>query len=187
MELQLAKAEQVVRMWGVPERRLRAWLDTGIVSAAKLGRRGRGSFRLLTDASLADAFLAARLSHDLAPARVRRCLQAARPHYADLVMIDGPRQVIFELKHTQHEIHVAIIMDQFQRTLEWLRHTPEATGITRGRRPKRWQNEFAQLLTGIGEDVQAGETRLPPLSETIREYRASRRRGGKDLRVTVPT
>lgn len=184
--MQLAKAEKVVRMWGIPERRLRAWLDAGVVATAKPRPRGKGILRLLTDAPLADAFLAARLSHDFPLVRVKSCLRAARPHCADLVMIDGPNQIIFEFKHLQHEVHVAVTMEQFQRTLEFLRQTPEVMEIARGRRPKRWQDEFAQLASEIGKDLRAAEPGLPQVKDTIRALRASRRRGAKELRVTVP-
>jgi len=186
MEMQLAKAEKIVRMWGVPERRLRAWLDAGIVATIPSRARGRGNLRLLTDASLTDAFLAARLSHDFSRVWVKRCLQAARPHYADIVMIDGPNQIVFELKHPQHEIQVAVMMEQLQRTLDLLRHTPQAMEIRRGRKSKRWQDEFAELASEIGKELRAAEPGLPPVHEAIRAYRASRGRGKKELRVAVP-
>ncbi|GEM_PF-4216098 len=185
MEIQLSKAEMVARMWGIPERRLRAWLDSGVVMAEAKGR-GRGSIRLLTDASLADAFLAARLSHDFPMERVKGCLEAARPHYADLLVSHDPYQIVFEWKHHQHQVQVAIVMDQFRRTMELLRQAPEATGIDRGRKPKRWQDEFARLAADIGKDLSAAEPHLPPIRNTIRAYRASRRQAVKELRVTVP-
>ncbi len=78
IQLQVAKAERVVRAWGIPGRRLRQWLDRGLIQFRSEGR-GRGSVRLLTDMSLIDAFLASQLSHDLPASRVRACLRAARP------------------------------------------------------------------------------------------------------------
>jgi len=143
--------------------------------------------RLLTDASLADAFLAARLSHDFPMGRVKGCLEAVRTHYADLLVNHGPYRIVFEWKHREHEVQVAVVMDQFQRTMELLREAPEVTEISRGRKPKRWQDQFAQLAADIGKDLSAAESRLPPVRDTIRAYRASRRQAAKELRVTVPS
>jgi hypothetical protein len=187
MELQLSKAERVVRMWGIPERRLRAWLDAGVVAAKPVGR-GRGSMRLMTDASLADAFLAARLLHDLPMGRVQSCLAAARPRYGELftVRAHAPYRIVFQWKHTDHEVQIAVAMGPFFRTLKALRRAPGIAKIHRGRKPKRWQDEFAQLAAGIGTDLRAVESRLPPIRETIRAYRTSRRGAVHELRVTVP-
>ena len=187
MELQLSKAERIVRMWGIPERRLRAWLDAGVVEAKPVGR-GRGSLRLMTDASLMDAFLAARLLHDLPMGRVQSCLAAARPRYHELFTVRGrvPHRIVFQWQHTDHEGHVAVAMGPFFRTLQALHRAPAIARVRRGRKPKRWQDEFAQLAAEIGTDLRAAEPGLPAVRETIRAYRATRRRTLNELRVTVP-
>lgn len=145
--------------------------------------------RLMTDASLADAFLAARLSHDFSMGRVQACLAAARPRYGELfsVRAHAPHRIVFEWKHADHEVRIAVAMDPFFRTLKALQQTPAVAEIRRGRKPKRWQDEFARLAADIGVDLRAAESRLPSIRESIRADRMARRHAVNELRVTVPT
>jgi len=185
MKLQVSKAEQVVRHWGVPTRRFRDWMDRGIVQAVRQGE-GRGSMRLLTDASLLDAFLASQLLHDLSSERTLACLRAARPLYRGWLRTRGPFRVVFELSHPQHSLSARIQLDPVLRVLTVLRTSDATQRVERGRKPRRWQDEFADLLADVGRELRAAEPSLPPLEETIRTYRTARSRGGQEVRVTVP-
>lgn len=192
MELQLAKAEKMVALWGIPPRRLKLWLDEGLITYKQQGL-GRGSMRLLTDESLLDAYLVLHLSHDLVPAAVRSCVRAARPFYAQ--WLSGAHkgkpsavEIVFKMDHApQHRTEVRLPL---QSALVSIRAVQERSGkppVTRGRKPRGWRDVFGEDLATIGKSLRT-HGRLTPeaLRASVRAYRARRLTRPQEVHVAVP-
>ncbi len=190
LDLQIGKAEKVASAWGVNPRRLKLWLDEGLVKYKQRGS-GRGSMRFLTDASLLDVYLVSQLSHDLAPSHVWSCVRAARRHYAEwlraLSLRDARPVVVFKIDHApRHTTEVRLPLEPALVSIVTIRERmKEHPKISRGRPRGDWRSEFEEDMAEIGRSLRATAASRPPVEEDIRAYRA-RRRAPEEVHVTVP-
>ncbi len=191
MDLQIGKAEKVARGWGVSPRRLKLWLDEGLVKYKQRGS-GRGSMRFLTDESLLDVYLVSQLSHDLTQSHVWSCVRAARRHYGEWLHTEWLRDarpvwVVFKIDHAPlHTTEVRLPLESALVSIMTIRErVKEHPQISRGRPRRDWRSEFEEDMAEIGQALRASAASRPPLEEDIRAYRA-RRRAAEEVHVTVP-
>jgi DNA-binding transcriptional MerR regulator len=191
LNLQIGKAEKVASAWGVKPRRLKLWLDEGLVKYKQRGS-GRGSIRLLTDESLLDVYLVSQLSHDLAQNHVSSCIRAARRHYGAWLRSDRLRNtrpvfVVFKIDHAPlHTTEVRLPLDSALASIVRIRERlTEQPQVSRGRPRRDWRREFEEDMAKIGRSLRATAASRPSLEEEIRAYRA-RRRVPEEVHVTVP-
>lgn len=192
LDLQIGKAEKVASAWGVNPRRLKLWLDEGLVKYKQRGS-GRGSMRFLTDESLLDVYLVSQLSHDLTQSHVWSCIRAARRHYSEWLRSERLRDarsvsVVFKIDHAPlHTTEVRLPLESALVSIATIRERmKERPGISRGRPRRDWRSEFEEDMAEIGRSLRASAASQRPLEEDIRAYRA-RRRPAEEVHVTVPT
>jgi DNA-binding transcriptional MerR regulator len=191
LNLQIGKAEKVASAWGVNPRRLKLWLDEGLVKYKQRGS-GRGSMRLLTDESLLDVYLASQLSHDLAQNHVSSCIRAARRHYGEWLRSEGrnarPVFIVFKIDHAPlHTTEVRLPLESALASIVMIRERlTQRPQVSRGRPRRNWRREFEEDMTEIGRSLRASAASRRPVEEDIRAYRA-RRRATEEVHVTVPT
>jgi DNA-binding transcriptional MerR regulator len=191
LNLQIGKAEKVASAWGVNPRRLKLWLDEGLVKYKQRGS-GRGSMRLLTDESLLDVYLASQLSHDLAQSHVSSCIRAARRHYGEWLRSERrntwPVFVVFKIDHAPlHTTEVRLPLESALASIMMIRERlTEQPQVSRGRPRRNWRREFEEDMTEIGRSLRASAASRRPVEEDIRAYR-SRLRATEEVHVTVPT
>ena len=82
LQVQLGKAIDLFAGWGVRQKDLSRFLETGVVKASLSGR-GKGSLRLLDERSVYDVYLA-HTFHELglSPRRIAKIVENVRPHYS---------------------------------------------------------------------------------------------------------
>lgn len=192
LDLQIGKAEKVASAWGVNPRRLKLWLDEGLIKYKQRGS-GRGSMRFLTDESLLDVYLVSQLSHDLTQSHVWSCVRAARRHYREWLRSErlrDPRSVsvVFKIDHAPlHTTEVRLPLESALLSIATIRErVKDRPGISRGRPRRDWRSDFEEDMAEIGRSLRASADSQRPLEEDIRAYRA-RRRAAEEVHVTVPT
>lgn len=192
LDLQIGKAEKVASAWGVNPRRLKLWLDEGLIKYKQRGS-GRGSMRFLTDESLLDVYLVSQLSHDLTQSHVWSCVRAARHHYREWLRSErlrDPRSVsvVFKIDHAPlHTTEVRLPLESALLSIATIRErVKDRPGISRGRPRRDWRSDFEEDMAEIGRSLRASAASQRPLEEDIRAYRA-RRRAAEEVHVTVPT
>ncbi|MBF8258247.1 MAG: hypothetical protein HW377_621 [Actinobacteria bacterium] len=140
LQVQLGKAIDLFAGWGVRQKDLSRFLETGVVKASLSGR-GKGSLRLLDERSVYDVYLA-HTFHELglSPRRIAKIVENVRPHYS--AWITGKQKwLILRFRPTRGEVMApATIRIDLSQPLLLLRHCEsekeEVAPIRRGR-PRR--------------------------------------------------
>ncbi|MBM2827572.1 MAG: hypothetical protein HW408_104 [Actinobacteria bacterium] len=178
LQVQLGKAIDLFAGWGVRQKDLSRFLETGVVKASLSGR-GKGSLRLLDERSVYDVYLA-HTFHELglSPRRIAKIVENVRPHYS--AWITGKQKwLILRFRPTRGEVMApATIRIDLSQPLLLLRHCEsekeEVAPIRRGRPKDDWRKRFRETADAIAREMREARITEEDIDEAVSDVRSGR-------------
>ena len=190
LQVQLGKAIALFAGWGVRQKDLSRFLETGVVKASHFGR-GKGSLRLLDERSVYDVYLA-HTFHELGlpPRRIAKIVENVRPHYP--AWITGKQKwLILRFRPTGGKtIAPATIRIDLSQPLSLIRHCEskekEVAPIRRGRPKDDWRKRFRETANAIAREMREARITEEDIDEAVSDVRSGRSsRAGKGETAVV--
>ena len=190
LQVQLGKAIDLFAGWGVRQKDLSPFLETGVVKASLSGRE-KGSLRLLDERSVYDVYLA-HTFHELglSPRRIAKIVENVRPHYS--AWITGKQKwLLLRFRPTKGEVMApATIRIDLSQPLSLIRHCEsekeEVAPIRRGRPKDDWRKRFRETANAIAREMREASIAEEDIDEAVSDVRSGRiSRAGKGETAVV--